>query len=1136
VAGLTKGKDLQTLLKKAGAPQFMSDLSAAPGLAPYMFPPGLFQPSLNPWVPAGDSGSGSLGELLYLLAAAGVSTNDVLRASAGIDTSHFGSILQYLRAATQDGTNSSEKLLFHLELAFSIPPGQLGKWTRLVQEVRFRPVLSKEMKRLLESDIEDRLWDSMVARCGLDKGAAREPRPQQMAFLRGALAFLESWRSLLTADPNVGAVVQLVNRYGSIQAYYAEDERPRRTVHRLMELGYDTDYLVFGRQEILSVGANSPDDADTWSERLQMTIRMILGRRDEPPEVELDWDRRKVYHDIRLDLDAVREAGDMEAGLRIISLLLPYIEHGQATTLRNGDVVAESQLNQVLMELLAVRKLLLGIPSQSPAQRLVAIRSPKLVPELFFDNTRLSCCIFKPSGLFHGEICRLILDPATPIVEFWLEPYPEFLGLATFYAGVNGRSERTILMDTIDYNDRLHELRGYNGTMRFMLDSIVTDAHLARATKLLVFAAPWGKPLAFANFVKQMAPRSPSISYHESYYFEGADPPDEALADSLVGRHHYTEAFGYDRPLSGVIDYGYNAVGFGTIEKLLTGGRGVYEIDVAAYMADKPAAPELAKETASISLEDEALIYRPLPGHEREIELRLQAAIDDGLAKVSAKHPQARLEFVQTPDDTVLDRLVEIDAAAFGGGLRYERESFRERLLQKDAQFLVLRDGRPIVGFAFAYVIPSLSSNALFLDDLAIMPEYQSKGLGSILVETLIGVASVRGYSGIYVSAEFAPELRRFYERANFYLLGAAPGLGQVLYRGLSLTGPENAARLQSLLNDTERRCRDLLNNPRVTVHSGLDPALLQILQSLEATFPDERRYSSGMFRTRMSLPDAHFFLLCEHGEPIAYCLAFYHDALPVHAIELDSLSIKPEYQRVGIGRIMVETAFAIPTVTRYTTGVFQAQQINQDGVNLVTYYKHLGGIEVSRQGNEVRMVAPLHRKETRGALRRDGDRREARHSSAQLAIAAPTAGDRVTSDKAEGGLPAVEANGDGSIDRLPFVGKQIQARLNEIGIHDLADFLRRAGPKRERESLAAETGIREELLHPAAHFADIARAGVPLEYLGNLNHRRVRTLAALRSLPAEELRKCIPKAVATEELDRWQQNASQLQSLVEDQ
>src|SRR6185369_16201140 len=135
---------------------------------------------------------------------------------------------------------------------------------------------------------------------------------------------------------------------------------------------------------------------------------------------------------------------------------------------------------------------------------------------------------------------RLLLDPATPMLELWQDPYPEILGLATLYPGTNARGERAILVDTVEHDDRIFELRGHDITLGFILDAMVVDAHLAGAEKLVVFAAPCGRPLRVAGHVKALEPEHESIVHHESYLFTSVDPDDIALSGSRAGRHHYT--------------------------------------------------------------------------------------------------------------------------------------------------------------------------------------------------------------------------------------------------------------------------------------------------------------------------------------------------------------------------------------------------------------------------------------------------------------------------------------------------------------------------------------------------------------------------------------------------------------------
>src|SRR5262245_19415808 len=647
--------------------------------------------------------NGSIADLVTRLSQLGAPVDEIFAFIWGLAPNSVGPFLRYLQAAAlDDGEFSLERVTLHFDFARSVRPQLYELLRRFVREVRHGTKLSQDVMRFIaQENVENRLHALLLAKFRLNQEARLEQRKHRTAFLRSTLRFLENFSTLTAADPNLTLLLQAVNRYGSIQAYYAGHDKARRTVQRLIELGFDVDHMIFSRDELVSLGPSENDLRKSWAAWLRDTIHRLLGGREEEPEIDLAIDRKKFFSCIKHDFGALLEEEDEEVGLRLVNQLLPELEKRQDALLRAGDLAGETQVKQIILELHAIRKQISGDTDHLPPGRLVAIRSPKLVPELLFDNTRLSCCLFKPNGLFHGEICRLILDPATPIIEFWLEPHPEFLGLATFYAGLNARGERTILMDTIDYNDLLHDLRGYNGTMRFMLDAVVADAHLSGAAKVAVFAAPWGKPLGFANFVKLMAARSGAIEYRDSYYFEAADPADGALEESLLGRHHYTEAFGYDNPLAGVIDYSFSLVGWGTVEKLYTGGRGIFEIDVAAYLSENDAlAGKIGKSGETVAQERTKDIYRPPAHQSEEISSRRADALRRCEARVSRLLPNLCIERVVEPGSVLLDQIMNVENSAFPEQLRYSRQHVADRLILKDAELLLIRQEQALLGFA----------------------------------------------------------------------------------------------------------------------------------------------------------------------------------------------------------------------------------------------------------------------------------------------------------------------------------------------------------------------------------------------------------------------------------------------------
>ena len=389
---------------------------------------------------------GSVLDFVHLLQGASIDLNALFNQFYDYDLADMGNLMQYLRSAAFNGEPSAQRLLFHLELMQSVSRSDYQRWKKLLQELRYHSNLSPESNQFVkEQDVESFLHNLLLQKLGLEIKAEPETRVNQLAFLRSLFTFLESWQSLISEDPNLIVLFQFINRYGSLPKYYLENNIPRRSVQLMAELGYDTDYLVFGQGEILSMGPSKDDQPEIWKNRLIQTIKETLGGKDKEPIIDIGFDRFKVFYQIKDDYELLKEKEDKAAGLRIIEYLIPKLEHRSAILLRNGDIVTHNQMSSLVHRLQALRKLLKDDSEKLPApQQLRAIRSPKLLPELLFDNTRLACCLFKPTGLFHGEISLLLLDPATPMIEFWLDPYPEFLGLATLYPGKNAKGEKNV--------------------------------------------------------------------------------------------------------------------------------------------------------------------------------------------------------------------------------------------------------------------------------------------------------------------------------------------------------------------------------------------------------------------------------------------------------------------------------------------------------------------------------------------------------------------------------------------------------------------------------------------------------------------------------------------------------------------
>jgi GNAT superfamily N-acetyltransferase len=323
--------------------------------------------------------------------------------------------------------------------------------------------------------------------------------------------------------------------------------------------------------------------------------------------------------------------------------------------------------------------------------------------------------------------------------------------------------------------------------------------------------------------------------------------------------------------------------------------------------------------------------------------------------------PGVRVAAIEEPDGAVVDEVLALEAVAFPEHLRYSRDDICARFSRKAARLIAVRRDGALVAFALCYVMPAISWEDLFVDDLAVQPDLQSKGAGSALVLLIADLALIRGFRGVYVSAEILPDLTRFYERLGFWRVAAAPGIGQVLRRPLGLVTPDGAsAAVGSVQREVEQRLGQHFSRPRATFHSTLDPDLLKVLLQLEAAFPDDLRYGEDAFGLRMRLPDAFILVLWEQSEPIAYCLSFNDPSLPAHAITIDSVVVRRELRGRGIGRALMRAALTLPTQAHYTIALLTCRSNSPEGVDLVAFYRSFGAEEIGRLRGEIQMRIPL--------------------------------------------------------------------------------------------------------------------------------------------------------------------------------
>ena len=142
------------------------------------------------------------------------------------------------------------------------------------------------------------------------------------------------------------------------------------------------------------------------------------------------------------------------------------------------------------------------------------------VPECFYDNHRLSCCVFFPNGAEKYSIPLMAMDPQTSIIEYWVEGMDEFAGVSTLFAG----KDKTLLMDTWEAGERVYSVLSSKQTKKFALDSVVlaTDRAIVGPSEdktLIVHNCTYGRPLELVDYVRELSSRSDSIIFYKNNHF-----------------------------------------------------------------------------------------------------------------------------------------------------------------------------------------------------------------------------------------------------------------------------------------------------------------------------------------------------------------------------------------------------------------------------------------------------------------------------------------------------------------------------------------------------------------------------------------------------------------------------------------
>jgi ribosomal protein S18 acetylase RimI-like enzyme len=899
-----------------------------------------------------------------LLEEAGITWAAFLNEIWRLGLTDAGNLLRYLDTAVFHGSATPDALRFHLQFVKTVPPADYPHWEASIRATLDDRPLSETSMAFLNNGGIDTLWRQMLLAVGQNKLKDPERRSDPRLLVQSLFRFLELGSSLVAADPNIAVVLDAVNQFGGVQQYFANHDIPRATVKKLLAAGYDGNYLAFSRQEVRSrQAAKGAMDEFSWMNDFEKLITRIVGTMETAPEIELGVDRFKFLNELADDRGLMKTEHSRPAARRLAARLLPLLKARKAALQHAGLLVLAARLDEYAHTIERYDSLASDEDQRPHPERLVARRSSRHVPELFFDDTRLGSWLFKPDGIVHGEICRILLDPAVPMLEIWLEPYSEFMAVVPLYPGFNADRQCTILVETYHFDDRISDALGDEGTMRFLLEALLIDAHLAQAQKLAVFAAPWGRSAVFADYVAGLAKQDETIRYFDSYDFEGVDPDSGALQNSMTGHFHYTESLGYNRPLRGKIDFGYNVVGLGTIDKLTTGGHGAYEIDIRAFLTKHRLLNDIPAKEKGVTSEPDTQLYADADQRRAEREHREQEKRQQAQWVLRAGFPDLSIQLFRTLDGGLREEVLALHRAAFPEYAFIDEGYYNWRMDQPDAEVLVTRSGNDIVGFALSFRSKALPEDSLYIDELAIRPDQQRKGIGSALLELAVRLASVRGLRHVFLLTRLDPidsPLMKLYERLHFRWAGEYPDIGRLLHRRLLLFGPENRNAIDCIIAQLRRQLSADVPALRIDVHDGLAPGLIEVMQGLEAIFPSDIRYSREELKERLEFRDACVLIIWSGAVPIAFILFYQDPILPPHVIFGDVLGVRPEWQHKRIGVALVQTLMKIASLTGYTEILLYCRERTEKGKSLVNYYKYFGGRVIDARDDKIRMMIPL--------------------------------------------------------------------------------------------------------------------------------------------------------------------------------
>lgn len=144
--------------------------------------------------------------------------------------------------------------------------------------------------------------------------------------------------------------------------------------------------------------------------------------------------------------------------------------------------------------------------------------------------------------------------------------------------------------------------------------------------------------------------------------------------------------------------------------------------------------------------------------------------------------PTVKIVFPETWSGEYLSWYRDIEQNSFRPSLTYSEDEITERLTEADVLLMFITVDGVADGLVFGYTLDGVSIETFYLDTIAV--KQKGKGIGRIILKTLIRWARKMGYRSMQLDTEFENEvgfrLSSFYEYLGFKIVDTDEEIGNI--------------------------------------------------------------------------------------------------------------------------------------------------------------------------------------------------------------------------------------------------------------------------------------------------------------------------------------------------------------------